>query len=521
MTTLTQAPGPVAAPGRPRLSTRWSRPEIVGVALLTAAVLATASWRLGRLSLSGDEASTWAISGHGLANLLRVLGHSGGDRAAALYYLAVTGWARIVGTGPIALRSLSVGAAALTVAPLHAIGRRLSRRHAIVTDLLLATSPFFLTYAREARAYALVTLLVVLATWQFLRAWDRDRPRDWALYVVLAVIATYTQWFAALVVVAHLATLPTIRSRVDGQSARAWRSFAAIGACCAPIAALVMAGRTGGLDWIAPLNGGQLRMLGATYVGNTQIVAQLAFGAGTLVGVAAAVRAARERRDSSEARPWVLAVASCLLPVLLAVAVSVGKPVLVPRYLIVAAPGFLLVLACGIVGLARSSKWLTAVLVAGVVVAGVPGDGPVFASHRVDEDWRGVAALVARELRPGDAIVVFPATARYGFAYYARDASALARRGGPDWPPGPWSTPFRPSPAEQGVVLWAAGTSATRVWLVVRSPGGPAVRRGTGDPAALVATERLLAAKFADREVVPFTRGHTLSVTRYERWPRS
>jgi len=39
-----------------------------------------------------------------------------------------------------------------------------------------------LIYARDARAYALLLLLVVLATWAFIRAVESDSSRDWARY---------------------------------------------------------------------------------------------------------------------------------------------------------------------------------------------------------------------------------------------------------------------------------------------------------------------------------------------------
>ena len=80
-------------------------------------------------------------------------------------------WMRVFGTSEVAMRSLSLVAAAATMVPFHAVARRLLDRPAAwAAGAVLATSPFLLAYARDARTYALAVLLVVLAAWTFLRA---------------------------------------------------------------------------------------------------------------------------------------------------------------------------------------------------------------------------------------------------------------------------------------------------------------------------------------------------------------
>jgi mannosyltransferase len=495
----------------------WTTREVVWVAAVTGLVLVAACWRLGRQSLSGDEAATWAISGHSLAALGRVLRSSGGDRAAGLYYVAVFGWVHIFGTTTTALRALSVVAATATLVPFHAVSRRLGPIRSVAADVLFAASPFFLTYARDARAYALVTLLVVLASWRFLRAVETDRAQDWMLYGTLAVLAAYTQWFAILVVVAHFVTLTLTREK-QNWTPRARTTAAGLVVAAAPIGVLIATGQTSGISWIAPLSATQLRLAFGAITGSAAPFTELAVGAVLAIGgFAVAGLTCRGQESPTARRTAVLAVTWFFVPLLVTVAVSIAEPVLVARYLIVALPGYALLAAVGLAWLTRKRAALTAVAVGVILALGSPGYGQIWAQRRADEDWRGVVATIERRAGPTDAVIVFPESARFGFAYYARDEPGLRRRGGALWPPGPWDEPFAHSAADPRTAVAAVQhLHASVVWLVVRDPGGPTVRASTAHPPALRGIRRALARDFSSTETVaPFTPRHTLSVVRY------
>jgi hypothetical protein len=514
-TTTPEVAAPVARPlGAPRRGA-WSPAEVFVVAGLTMFVVIAAGWTLGRASLSGDEAATWAISGHGLGDVVHVLRGSGGDRAAGLYYLAVYGWARIFGTGVVALRGLSVVAAGIAIAPFHAVARRLGRTTAFAADTLLATSPFFLTYAREARAYSMALTLVVLASWTFVRAVEFDRKRDWVVYVAVAVLALYTQWFAVLVLLAQFSSRLAAR-RADRWSRRAMISGACLAVGTVPIAFLVLSGATGGVGWIAPLSVAQIRSVLATFAGSSSWVAHTVVLAVLALGVVAAVRALRRERATASIPIAALAAAWFMLPLLAVVAISAVKPLLVSRYLIVALPGFALLLGLGLMLLSRGRTVFIVVGVAMLIALGSSAYDQVWAARHVDEDWRGVVETIERRAGPDDAIIVFPGTVAYAFGYYARAEPSLARRSGPAWPPTSWTTPFGRDAAPASAVLTAVGAlHGPVVWLVVRHPGGPTVRASVSDPRSLNALRRALGRRFPyQRPVQPFV-GHTVSLVRY------
>jgi uncharacterized membrane protein len=97
------------------------------VAALTVCVALATSWRLSAPSLWLDEGSTWAISGHSFSDLLRALWHSEAD-AGALYLVIEHAWLAVWGASVVALRSLSVVFAVLTVPLFFGLARRLLSR---------------------------------------------------------------------------------------------------------------------------------------------------------------------------------------------------------------------------------------------------------------------------------------------------------------------------------------------------------------------------------------------------------
>jgi 4-amino-4-deoxy-L-arabinose transferase-like glycosyltransferase len=123
-----------------------------------------------------------------------------------LYYLLLHFWIRFFGSGIVSVRLLSVVIGTATVPLLYAAGRRLSGpRGGLLAAFLLAISPFHITYSQEVRMYGLVTLFG-LATLIFATLWD-DREGSpgigpWVGYVLAATAALHTAYYAAFLLLA-------------------------------------------------------------------------------------------------------------------------------------------------------------------------------------------------------------------------------------------------------------------------------------------------------------------------------
>lgn len=134
-----------------------------------------------------------------------------------LYLLIAWPWAKLLGTGEFALRSLSALAGVAVVPLLYLSGRDLvSRRAGLVAGALAAANPFLIWYSQEAREYMLLVALCSASLWCFARA--RRAPTGWALawWAVVSALALLTQYFAGFLVAAEgLVLVYRCRSRAS------------------------------------------------------------------------------------------------------------------------------------------------------------------------------------------------------------------------------------------------------------------------------------------------------------------
>lgn len=142
---------------------------------------------------------------------------SGYEWNPPLYEIVAWPWAKLLGTGPAALRALSAIFGIAVVALLYLCGRELvSRRAGLAAAALAAVNPFMIWYSQEAREYMLMALLCTASLLFFARAFNR-RPtvrRDLLCWAVLSALAVLTMYFSGFLVAAEgLALVYRLRSR--------------------------------------------------------------------------------------------------------------------------------------------------------------------------------------------------------------------------------------------------------------------------------------------------------------------
>jgi hypothetical protein len=200
------------------------------------------------------------------------------------------------------------------------------------------------------------------------------------------------------------------------------------------------------------------------------------------------------------------------------VLISLVKPLLVTRYLIIALPGFALLLGLGLCRIVRGRLPALAAAVLILALLGADGYSAVWTANKGKEDWHAIVSAVGAQARPGDAIVVFPSTAVSAFSYYARDSAAFTGRLGPTWPPLHWDTPFDRLIANATVLHTPALDDSPAVWLVIRAPHGNTVTRSVRDSPVLADLRARLDRRFATAvEIAPWTEHDTVFVIRYTR----
>jgi mannosyltransferase len=203
---------PVAAPAsageRWRLGWGASSPHLLA---LFAIVALGAALRFATLDLQSyryDEAVT----------VLRVLHSNLFDTISAvrvsestppLYYMTAWIWSSVLGTGEVALRSLSAlaGTASIVVVYLAARALPLPRRAGLIAAAIVAVNPVLIWFSQDARAYALAFLLSSLAFLFFARARRSESRRDVGWWAAFSALAIATHYFAGFLVIGEAAFL--------------------------------------------------------------------------------------------------------------------------------------------------------------------------------------------------------------------------------------------------------------------------------------------------------------------------
>lgn len=154
-----------------------------------------------------DEAQTVSIAHRSLPHLFSALREDG---SPPLYYLLLHYWMSAFGTSSFAIRSLSgiFSVAALPLVWLVAKRFRVGELSPWPAVLILATCPFAIRYATEARMYSLMMLLVLAALLAYERVWSGGGV--WAVIaaaVVTGALILTHYWAFFLVATAGLGVL--------------------------------------------------------------------------------------------------------------------------------------------------------------------------------------------------------------------------------------------------------------------------------------------------------------------------
>ena len=198
-----------------RLSNRW----IWG--LVGAMFLAGLALRLLMLREPawGDEMSTlWIIRGNDFFGVISAVNSDAEISPPFFFLLAkVSSW--IFGQTPTGVRFPSLVAGALTVPLFYLVGlKALGRRAALYATAIATVSPFLVYFSANARAYSVMILMLLVATWCLLSATsEKGNDWHWAGWSVAGCLAVYSHYVACLAIGGHLIWLlwffPALRLR--------------------------------------------------------------------------------------------------------------------------------------------------------------------------------------------------------------------------------------------------------------------------------------------------------------------
>lgn len=170
----------------------------VGLILLAAGVRFS---ELGAQSLWNDEGNSY---GQSLRSPAEIAVNAAADIHPPGYYWLLAGWRVLTGESEFALRSLSALASVLSAVMAYALGKRLYGDTAGLAALaVVAVNTFSITYAQEARMYALLALFAAASTWALIDVLMAPGRRGVIALALTTTGGLYTHYAYAGVLATH------------------------------------------------------------------------------------------------------------------------------------------------------------------------------------------------------------------------------------------------------------------------------------------------------------------------------
>jgi len=121
-----------------------------------------------------------------------------------LYWILAKAWSELFGSSEVGLRSLSVFLGVCSIPALGILGRKLlSQKAGLIASGLLAVSPWAVALSNEARTYVLLMLLSVICTLLFVELRERPHPVYFCGYALSMFLVWHSHYSALVIPLAH------------------------------------------------------------------------------------------------------------------------------------------------------------------------------------------------------------------------------------------------------------------------------------------------------------------------------
>lgn len=402
-----------------------SKRDLVLLCAVLLLALALRSFRLDGQSLWSDEGVSVALAQRDLATITRDAAH---DIHPPLYYYLLHLWVRLFGSSEIAVRSLSLLCGLLLVFFTYLLGRALfDDRVALIASFLAAISPFQVYYSQETRMYILVALQGAISLFlllKFASATREEAANLWptaALYTLSITSALYTHYFAfTIFLVANLAYALWL---LLVPSARKWRALTLWSLSQLLVILLYLPWLNFAKEqlrtWPAISQPIALNFLAQEVLRIFSLgpFAQM----GPLIFCFLLIALLGLLPEKDEGYSIMFALTYLLLPPLAMYLLSLSRPLYRPKLLLLATPGYLLLLARGVSGVwtERLRNLVTGILLLFVTLASASSlHGYFFDPRYARDDYRGLARYIAATGKEGDAILLNAPGQIDIFSYY-------------------------------------------------------------------------------------------------------
>lgn len=424
---------PLPAPSSFRLP--LAQRVALAIALAAGAVL---RWiNLDAESLWFDEGFTWFLATLAPSQMWQNLSK---DVQTPGYFFILHYWLKAFGDSAYAMRSFSAVCSTLTMLLMLPIAWRVFGRQwaAVLVVAMVAFSPLQIIHAREARYYALPTLLIAIALLSVLS--NTDRRRRWKpllagvclsgalwchnmmlLYLPAFALAwwwidrrTWPRWlpdasicFAAAIVL-WLPWVPVLLQQIEWSTGRFWATVPTSQDVALTLAMLV------GIDGYAVNTAQWAAAMSSPLPAIFDYAHQWAWLAVVLLGVVAALSVIRR-----DARPMALAMLALLLvaPIISYIRSLTSQPVFMTRTFIPSTLAAALLVAIPIAVFRKRMQWM-AIGVVSLLLLGSIVSSVYHVRYFRHEDWRGAHEIVDRLPREGTLLLFVANEGEATFNFY-------------------------------------------------------------------------------------------------------
>jgi hypothetical protein len=406
---------------------RWKPVSVLTLVLLAAIATALRFFFLARKPFWFDECFSVEVARFSWHDFVRLMWWR--EANMSLYYLLLRGWlalGSIVGWefAPFFIRTLSVVASLATLPALYWLGCKLfDRRVGMIAVALFSCNAYSIRYAQEARSYSFFVLLATLSSGFFVSCHRQPTRFTRTNYVLASVLAVYAHLYGLLLVAAQCISLQRLKvPRPEGKGVPLSPAFRRLGISIAvavlPLLVFVAKTGAGPIRWISRPGFHEILNFWEQLAGNNGLPLLLLYLAACLATILPLRR--RLLRLGADWGIWryQFLLIWLIFPVVLALLLSLARPVFLGRYFIFCLPPLIILAAAGLASL--RATWMMGVCLAAMLLLSLQGTLSYY-DHDFDLDRDGSGAATGYILdhsQPGDAILFHIAEARIPYEFF-------------------------------------------------------------------------------------------------------
>jgi 4-amino-4-deoxy-L-arabinose transferase-like glycosyltransferase len=397
--------------------------------------------RLGDKNIWWDEG--WTI-GTTRLNFTDLTYRIAADVHPPLYFWNLYGWVALTGESEFATRFLSLIWGVLTIAIVYPLTQTFtSRQVALLATLLTAASRFHVWWSQEVRMYAFATFAVTLSLYLLTRVLQKGNRRSWIVYTLGSIPVLYSFYVAGIALVAqNVFVLLTLRHRVSADRHFLCRWIASQLVIALAFTPWVMLALDKMQTWSTstPFAFGLFIQLYVTVlsVGISTNISQWLIPTSAIALVAVVGFVALWRDALADQRRWGWRGAVFLaLPVVLLLAMvylsSLNRglfysPRIEVRYLVLSAPLFYILVACGVAAAWKQLRYAGWMLLLLIIALNGWLLADYHAARYVRDDYHTAMLVLSAYADPNDAVLLVSGNRYPLFLYYYEQTIPEERR---------------------------------------------------------------------------------------------